>query len=422
MIRQFAAAALALTCCLPAATAVAGPVDLSGGDAFTIGGTGSTGPEVGPGLHRTTLAGDNTAQHFTIHKAAGQTLTVGAIIAPPDGQNAGMHIGLRSADGSACGTDSQPLSGADPGGVLIQSVVLDPGQSPRSPLQSDSCIDATTIVVEISTTVGGPTAAQILVTIEPRATGNLGTPDTTADLKVALPAAGQVRGSITPGKGIESAAVLQTGTTPSELPIGDWSIFKVRLGWGQSMAVSAVLPRAGSSYTPPADLKASIFVASPQWINVTSASNSAISNTGTVSASTAALTTIGSFLPRISWANRNLDTAGEGDYPPTTAQFVTSPGWYYIAVNIAPVSGSVPAGSRIPVQFNLDVIGQPVAGPSYVDADGMPILAPRGSDQAVVASAEATMPSTWPRWAGIGVVVLAALAVMAVAGRAWRRR
>ncbi len=368
--------ALALGVTAPADAAVTPYGYEVGGTAVTPGTSGG-GPTLAPGLYRLDLPNDGSARTVTVRRSAFPNLLANVRTAESDGtslETTGDHkleVELVGADGSSCETESDSLSKTQPIDALTATIGWDAGEDSRFSSWGD-CQTAASLTVKISHTApnaSGTTAAELLLTGEPKATGDTGRPAGAADTAVLKPAKGATQPEISGGRGFTRATTVTDGTYPTSLTVGGWTFYRVRVGWGQRVAAELRVPADGSNFAPPAGVSVDLALFSPQRADITPGYSSDTSTSATINSNDASQDTLNVFSAPVRWANRTPANGLSGPIDGSALEFTSVAGWYYLGVRTRltdpnpekPVA-SVPA---IPADLAVQVTGTPTAGPTY---------------------------------------------------------
>ncbi|MFD4192784.1 vWA domain-containing protein [Amycolatopsis thermoflava] len=202
-----------------------------------------------------------------------------------------------------------------------------------------------------------------------------------------------------------AAPLTGSGRYTDTLQRGEYVFYRVKLGWGQGLAYRVHFGQAGGSGVD----------------NVSNIATTAYNPyRAEIDSDTTVYTGSGGVLPTrnaiatapVRYHNR------EADNSKVRTQAVA--GWYYIAVKLG---ATFDEGDNVPVRVTLDltVAGTPEPGPAYTAPSGGVF----GDDQPTetaeptpVAAATGKGAPVWPFWlGGAGVVVVAAIIVLAVRGR-----
>ncbi|MDT0201671.1 VWA domain-containing protein [Nocardioides sp. AE5] len=198
-------------------------------------------PEIGPGVWLDDLPATDEALHYLIPRSiAGSTLWAGVVAQPNQAQQQ-VRLTFRTEDGHDCGSDRghNSVSGKQRAALLAAST---PSKD------SDRCADQDVLVLSVAKTQfskGDPEVAmQLLIHEEPPVVTTDGLPEgvrgNTIWEKVDL---GDEISDVTPGNTLNDAPLLEQGRhrTPGIVP-GEAQVYKVRVEWGESLQVRAVLP------------------------------------------------------------------------------------------------------------------------------------------------------------------------------------
>lgn len=219
---------------------------------------------------------------------------------------------------------------------------------------------------------------ELLVGIEPAASGDQGSPATSvAEFTAPVTEPEIVWGG---GSFNDAATLPGGGRYLDRLRYSEYSVYKVWLEWGQSLAYQVEF----ASSEPVGTATAVTELRGPtrsndrdHWWRSTDYSGAAVT-----------LDTVAT--PEVRYANRD----GEAE-----VRHAANAGWYYVVVKLSPVwtEGDTTPSEQPVVEIALDVNGSPVAGPEYASVS-VPSTAPP----------EPTAPSTWtPPGAGTTVATVA---------------
>lgn len=388
-----------------------------------------------PGLWTDTLGepGSATSTHFYRYDRAmaRSTVHVGVIGASQETENTdGLQVVVTAA-GEECGNDE-----AGPGYPVLQgtfgaAVAVGPdevgdGDSP--------CLAASSLEIAVSRGAGATGESELTVAVkiveEAPVNDEAELPEPETVTAAPVPAAAGVE-EVAGGDGFDAAPLL--GATAEGVTIettvteGQERLWRVPLGWGQRLVVTARLPAREADddvYVPSSTVELH-FVgpdrdAFAEEVDDAEASGSYGDEAAELYDST----------PVLAYLNRYDDMAA------------VLPGDYWVSLAVAQQIGSESDPVGVPVEMTFAVEGDPGVGPSYPDAvtgpggaagpDGYaprtPFLVGDGEFAAVASGSPAPRATgdrgdeSWGarRWAGVGVG-LASIACLA-AGLVWLRR
>ena len=363
-------------------------------DGFTVSGrqvqlttASGSAPMLQPGLYKSTLPADDTVRYGSVTRSPGETLAVSVAGRPasPDGRlNGDQHltVSLVTAGGDKCAENDSYLDEDDPTAPIVSTALLDGSETKRSFYISDDCKSATRLRVEVSRKGSGgsssPLPVEVLVTAEPRVTGKPKPAAAEADLTTLTAPSLHTTTTVDGGHGFSDAPTVSEGSVLTDLRLGSATFFRVRVGWGQRLAVSLEAPRNGSSFAPPYDASTDITVWSPERLSAGSSYGGDLSASSTIDKQDGEPQTSGSFTAPVRFANRDAESPSFGQLDTDEYQSASVAGWYYIEVLTQAGSDDEPATSAtpIPARLNVEVTGTAQSGPDYVAANGAAISAP----------------------------------------------
>lgn len=251
---------------------------------------------------------------------------------------------------------------------------------------------------------------ELLVDVEPRASGDEGAPaDTAVEFAEPRTAQDTVWGG---GSFNEAAALPGTGRYLDRVRYSEYSVYKVWLDWGQELSywVTFLDGPAEGRATAVTELRGPTRAGlRDHWWKSVDYEGSAV-RLGPVAT------------PFVRYAN------GSGNFPSAA-----NAGWYYLVVKLSPVwtdEGAVPS-TQPSFELAVTVSGSPVAGPRYekvsVPSSAPPVpttrstwtpsSSPSTSEVAMVAGG-----SSFPWWLLGGVVLLAVVVLAVLRRRSFPRR
>lgn len=377
-------------------------------------------PMLDPGLYRAQLPSDDATRFAQIARPAEQTVTVSVVGEPTAGDDGRLtddqelEVKLVTPHDDECAQDDASAMEDDAPEPLVATAVLDYDKNSRTAYIPDGCKDARRLQVEVSRDAPDDAPAmpvEILVTAEPAIKGSPGEPAGKADMSDLTAPSLETSKTVDGGRGFSTAPTLTEGSVLTDLRLGSTAFYRVRVGWGQRLAVSLEAPRNGSSFAPPYDAHTSITIWSPQRLPVGSTYGGDLSDTSIISKDDGSPQRSGSFTTAVRYANRD---AGSTSSPisPDAVRATSVAGWYVVEVTTGPDSDDGPTSSdrTIPARLNVKVTGTPGQGPHYVTAAGAAVTAPPpgamsiGGDDSAIPWARVTI--------GAAAVVLAALACL----------
>lgn len=391
-----------------------------GGQAVSLSLASGKGTPLDPGLYSTTLPVDETSRYIEVGRGEGERLEIGVLGAATwkggawsvqDGSQ-GLAVELTTLDGEiTCESDSDSVSGSNTPGMLETNVAIDPDKTLRTQNSStgEACRKATSYRLEVKRSQQGddatPLPVQIAVIRTPRVTGEVKKPTSTIADMSTMPLS--TSGSVEPGAGFASATALTPGGYDLSAKPGRRMFFRVHLGWGQRMSFGWQLPKNGSAYKPKQDLTFDLKVFNPALTPVTMSGSGSASGYLFSSSSDVEPEEAGVFTAPIDYANADLEASGD-----SSVQWQATPGWYYVALDIAPngpPTRTFDGGDPIASVLSVRVAGKPSSGPSMNVAQPDPgTLSTPGSS--------GSNPVLWG-----GALVLGVAATAGVGYVLWRR-
>lgn len=409
---------------LPAAAAVEPYGYEVAGNSVTPG-TSGAGPTLTPGLYRLDLPNDGSPRTISVARADFPNLVANVLTAESDEKSlvaTGDHklaVELVGPNDTTCDSADQSLSKDRPMNWLQATVGYDAGDDGRFSSWSD-CKEAPSLTVRITHETSGrsgTTAAELLLTGEPRATGATGSAATSADTGVIKPPktkaaqGGEAAPEVTGGAGFTQATTVTGGTYSTKLVVGGWTFYRVRLGWGQRIAAELRVPADGSNFAPPTGVSVQVALFSPQRIVITPSYSSDTSTETNIYANDSSQNVLNLFSAPVRWANRNPDNNVSGPIDSDALEWTSVSGWYYLGVQTQLASGSsdkpVDSVPQIPTDLAIQVSGEPGPGPTYA-GDAQPAV---GKMSVGKGTNQTTIP--WVRLSLSALaVLLAAVAVL----------
>lgn len=415
---------VALTSAAPAWGATPALADgngfVPGGRAVDLSLASGKGTPLDPGLYSTTLPVDQTSRYIQVERGEGERLEIGILGAATwkdgawsvqDGSQ-GLTVKLTTLDGeTSCATDSDSMSGSTTPGMLMTSLAVDPSETVRTKnaFTDEACRKATSYRLEVKRSQQGDNATdlplQIAVIRTPRVSGDVTKPSSTIADMSTQPLS--TSGSVEPGAGFASATTLTPGAYDLAAQPGRRMFFRVHLGWGQRMSFGWQVPKNGSSYKPKQDLTFDVAVFNPALTPVTTSGSGSASGYLFPSSSDMEPKEAGAFTAPIDYANADLEASGD-----SSVQWQAMPGWYYVALDVAPSSSSTQTfegGDPIASVLSVRVEGEPSSGPSMNVAQPDPgTLSTQGSS--------GSNPVLWGGALALGVAATAGVGYVL-----WRR-
>lgn len=391
-----------------------------GGQAVDLSLASGKGTPLDPGLYSTTLPVDQTSRYIQVERGEGERLEIGVLGASTwkDGSwsvqdgSQGLKVKLTTLDGeTSCATDSDSMSSSDTPGMLMTSVAVDPTETVRTKdaFTDAACRKATSYRLEVKRSQQGDNATdlpvQIAVLRTPRVNGDVKKPSSTIADMSTQPLS--TSGSVKPGAGFASATTLTPGGYDLAAQPGRRMFFRVHLGWGQRMSFGWQVPKNGSPYKPKQDLTFDVEVFNPALTPVTTSGSGSASGYLFTSSSDTEPKDAGAYTAPIEYGNADLEASGD-----SSVQWQATPGWYYVALDVAPSSSSTQqfdGGDPIASVLSVRVEGEPSSGPAMNVAQPDPgTLSTQGSS--------GSNPVVWG-----GALTLGVAATAGVGYVLWRR-
>ncbi len=232
----------------PAAAAPAAEEALDLGGSPLPGGSASTDPgaptELEAGLWADTLAGGGPAHQFVYTRTMdSSTVHLGVAGAPTDPDGDAVAIEALEEGGESCGTDDATSGYGTPQAVIGAAVDVGPSEPGT---RDELCVDSSTVTFTVgrgssSSTTDLPIAVKIVEEASPGADA-ADFPTPAPSNPVGAPDGGGEE-RLDGATSFADAPEIEGGTGYSlDLPEGGQRLFKVRLGWGQSLDVRAAVP------------------------------------------------------------------------------------------------------------------------------------------------------------------------------------
>ncbi|MEV0085821.1 VWA domain-containing protein [Saccharopolyspora sp. NPDC050642] len=238
-------------------------------------------------------------------------------------------------------------------------------------------------------TTGKPWKTELLIVLEPPVTGNAGPlGDPTA---VPFAAPGGAEQPVTGGGSFNDALELPgSGVYLDTLHTGEMATYKVRLNWGESLAVMTTAD--SNAVDGAAELTTSVFDSTRTRDDSWEKTIFLAHETET----SEAITT-----PRVLYNNRTTKT--KADHLPSVA------GWYYITLE----GSSSREQGDMPIRLAVSKVGQPAAGPQYAQVGNLPAAPIADAGEPVggsgLASLEEQDSSGVPVWAWAAIAAVVVL-------------
>lgn len=405
-----------------------------GGKQVTLASGKSGGPDLRAGLYRTQLPNDGSPRSFQINRNQMRTFLASVLTYEKNGTNFLLgadhktEITFTDAGGDTCGNQSEKLAEGEPAGIVVTDLGVDDDEElSRAGYVGTACREATTLTATITHT-GSPanasTAAEILITDEPKATEGTGAAASAAETTMIKAPAGEPKDEVEPGTGFSTAATLTPGTYPVKLTVGARIFYRVRLEWGQRLAATMTVPAKDSNFGSPIALESTVSTWSPQRVFLEiQPKDYNYGREASLSANSSEVKTVGSYTAAVRWANRSKSSSGNGEIGYEALPWTAVPGWYYVSVNTqprTPVDADKPlpdSAPQVPAELSIAVVGEPQPGPRMVNAAGQTV-APAAAGQMSVGSGASTGTS-FP-WAKAGLSLVTVL--LAGAAMVWALR
>ncbi|MBD2758995.1 hypothetical protein IEE94_05680 [Yimella sp. cx-573] len=439
--RSLAAAAVvaALGAASTTAHAAVDPVPYSfTGSPVTLANGPSGGPTLTAGVYRVTLPNDGSERSFTIDRNKLRSFMATVVTDEREGTSPFLTSDhtteVKSVDekGDECSSATDERGEDGPAGITVTNLGVDDDEelTRQAGYFNSTCRESTKLTITITHTASpanGQTQAEIHLTDEPKASGNLGSATTSGQTAMLKAPKGEEHEEVPPGQGFGSAATLTTGSYPAMLTVGSRAFYRVRVGWGQRLAATMTVPGQDKNFAPPLAVDVTLSIWSPQrvWLKA-SPKDYQFSHTTSLSKNMSESKTIGTYTAPVLWANRKVDSLSlsGSEVESAAVRFTTVPGWYYVTVNTQPkkpsddeqLPQSVP---QIPADLNILVQGQEQSGPSFVNAAGASVAQPPSGQMSV---GQGIDQGTKVPWVQLGLSALAVGAAAAAVFWAMRSR
>lgn len=360
-------------------------------------------PVLSPGRYTTAAPSGSTETYAAIKRQQGASVTVGI--------QGAVDAEITTADGeSTCSSqDRTTLSGGESFSLLS----LDGSETKRQSYISEACRNATDLRLVLkassSSTASATGGSQLkfAMTLEPRI-AQLGQPSPAAGFsEISAPARTTSGEDRRLSSNLATPDTLTSTSYPVQLTVGSLAVARVRVDWGQRLAVSVEAPRNGSRTAPDNTLQVSAVILSPQWAAVSQVDTAILSGNSSTPQSASVYT------GTVNAANRDLNYSSDtGDVPASAAQWTTTAGWYYVVIQTLPSASSSSSASAastpsVPARLSVAVSGTRTSGPVYLDAAGSSQAAVAASDLSIGGSDGGGGSSPLPK---IGLSVLLVLA------------
>ncbi len=358
----------------PSSSASASPV----GAAVTGTSDPAQAPRLSPGLYHDALPADASVRHYLVTRTPSSSTYISVFARPSAtalGQQEEITIAVSLPDGRGCGKESRTRSFGD-GSGFVTSYVLDAGERLRHPGYEAACRVTPELVVAVSRARISPSAqttAAILIGEEPGPATLGGLPSApatdAADARAIAAAEGE---AVRLAETMSDAVTLAPGTYDAELPVPSEGYLRVRLDYGQSLAVTTQATAA-----PAATLQTQVF--SPMWVPIDSPSHDRYPDRRVLDPAAPVQNFVNAFVPQVRYLNRT-------SYDDSIAG-ASIPGYYIVRVT-AEANRAPEKPAPVPVRIAVAVDGEPVGGPRY--------LAPAGGGTATATPDASLMPSLPP--------------------------
>lgn len=431
-------AALVATGTAPAHAAIEPQAYGTSGKQVTLATDKTGGPELKAGLYQAELPNDGSPRSFTINRNQMRTFLASVLTDEREGKAlkaTGEHktkVSILDAKGDDCTSDTGTLSKDAALTFLNVNVGVDDDEDvSRGNYLRGTCRESTKLSISIEHNgipANGRTKAEVLLTNEPKGTGSVGSPATVAQTATLKAPDGKVRGEVAPGKGFGDAATLVAGTHSLKLGVGTQAFYKVRLDWGQRLAVTLRVPGKDTNFASPIAVEVSTRIWTPQRIALdANPKDYQYSDSLSMSANSSKGATIGTYTAPVLWANRYAKSESGNEVPQASLQWTTTPGWYYVTVWTRPASfsssdepmpDSVPP---IPADLNIAVVGDVQQGPTFVNTGGAKLAQPGKGEMSIGQGVQTGAPFPWAKVALSALAVLAAAAAVLWALRSRRQ-
>jgi hypothetical protein len=339
------------------------PIDLGGVRAEV-----STDPQdptvLTAGLWADTLSGPGTsernAHRFRYERTiADSTVHVGVVAtsSDPDG-NDQVALAIKTDAGDDCGSDTSTSGYPATTSAFGARVVVPSGEFDD---RDDPCLRAGALDITLSRGTADlqgelPVAIRI---VEEAPVGASDLPEPPEVTAVGVPAPAESPATVEGGSSFDDAPDLTTGTVADVVPEGTERLYRVRLGWGQALAVRVDVPAADEATTESfgtnsPDLDLTLF--DPVRNSFDGGAEEAVTSG--------------------SWGEepaRLFDSTGPVTYLYRFDDVVMSvPGDYWVSLSSAAPADRAPLD--IPVELTVEVVGEVGEAPTYASA----VLSPGG--------------------------------------------
>ena len=414
---------------------------------FTLSGTpvrAAATPEAGPvllpGQYTDSFEKGAPERYYRLTRTRGSTLRISATSRPP-GKSWSVFeqvaLTVRTPGGTTCGSDTPTRVDTTGKGLAVVAAVMVRGDQPR--YSSPDCSTSTDLVVALSRPEGtdGVQPMEVVVTQEAPVTDVASLPAAAraADTAELLAPAAQTAPRIVGGGSFSDALAVTPGTYTDTVLPGEQVFYKVRLDFGQRLAVTVDAPSPGQAL----DLGsfATVYLAVDTWSPdrfALSRNSGEPQPTGLLMQRTLNLV-LGQYTAPVRYRNRDAEPV-----EPLSTQRTSIAGDYYVAIGRSPARADEPKEAvPLDVRVRIAVVGQPSGQPAYATSgvtglDATPSVTATTSATGTASgtatrtppvlaadqqAADGSRPSSVV-WAVIGVVLLFAAGV--VGGILWRRR
>jgi hypothetical protein len=334
-----------------------GGAPLPGGDASTDPGSPT---ELEAGLWADTLAGGDPPHQFTYTRTMdSSTVHLGVVAAPSDPDGDALALEAFEQGGESCASDNASTSYSTPQAAIGAAVDVGPSEPGT---RDELCVRSRTITFTVSrgssSSVSDLPIAVKIVEEAPVVGAAADLPTPAPSNPVGAPDGGSEE-SLEGATSFDDAPEIEGGTAyASELTEGDQRLYRVRLGWGQSLDVRAEVP-AQSAELQEQFLNPTVEVSLVDPMrNVFTAEVDDATGSGSYGSEPLVLS---EGVPPLFYLRRFEDAVA------------SLPGDYWVVLNAQPAVDREPLD--IPVTLTVQVRGDEGGAPAYPDA----VTGPGGS-------------------------------------------
>ena len=396
------------------------------------------GPVLAPGQYTDSFATGTAKRYYRVNRTPGSTVRLSVTSRPPargsifDFED--MVLTVTTPGGSLCGQDTETRFDAKRQSVAVGHPGRGRGRRAHDVQQGVPRRDRARRRREPDQGGGTEVPVELLVIEEPPVADVTALPpavDAANVAPVVAPASGAEQ-RVVGGGSFSDAATLAPGTYADTILPGEQVFYRVRVEFGQQLAVTADVPAPGQNV--PLGNVSYIYVDLDTWAPDRAAivRSSGEPKTNALLGPNTRSAVVGDYTAPVQYLNRAAK-ATSGGYSTTDLRRTALAGYYYVAVSRSRATEpdeSLPFDIRLRVAVTGTAAGQPV----YANAAGVsglettPPVTATSTESATTGTAPVTAgdeSTSGPRpssviWAIAGVVLLFAAGILG--GVLWRRR